>query len=57
MPQWLAWVIVGGALAVGEIFTLAFILGPIAFAAVAAGLGVGLPWWRVHGSGAMSGRP
>lgn len=33
MPHWLIWVIVGGVLAVGEILTLAFILGPLAIAA------------------------
>ncbi len=46
MPQWLVWVIVGGILAVGEILTLAFILGPIAVAAfvaaIVAGAGAGV---------------
>ena len=47
MPHWLVWVIVGGALAVGEILTLAFILGPMAIGAfvtaIVAGAGAGLP--------------
>jgi len=46
MSHWLAWVIVAGVLAVGEMLTLAFILGPIALAAlvaaVVAGLGGGI---------------
>ena len=33
MPEWVAWTIVAAALAVGEIFTLGFFLGPIALAA------------------------
>ena len=36
MPTWLRWMIAAGALAVGEIFTLSFFLGPIALAAVVA---------------------
>ncbi len=46
MPNWLIWLIGSGALAVGEISTVAFILGPIALAALAtagvAALGAGL---------------
>lgn len=39
MPGWLVWAIVAAALAVGEIFTPGlFFLGPIALAAVIAGL-------------------
>ncbi len=38
MPEWVIWVIAAGALAVGEIFTLSFFLGPIAVAAVLAGV-------------------
>jgi membrane protein implicated in regulation of membrane protease activity len=34
MPDWVAWMIVAAAFAVGEIFTLGFFLGPIAVAAV-----------------------
>jgi membrane protein implicated in regulation of membrane protease activity len=33
MPEWVAWTIVAAALAVGEIFTLGFFLGPVALAA------------------------
>ncbi len=36
MPAWVIWMIAAGALAVGEIFTLSFFLGPIAVAAVLA---------------------
>lgn len=36
MPEWVAWTIVAAALAVGEIFTLGFFLGPIALAAAIA---------------------
>jgi membrane protein implicated in regulation of membrane protease activity len=36
VPAWVVWTIVGAALAVGEIFTLGFFLGPIALAAVIA---------------------
>jgi membrane protein implicated in regulation of membrane protease activity len=46
MDEWVIWMIVAGALAVGEIFSLSFFLGPIAVAAtlasVAALLGAGL---------------
>ncbi len=46
MPDWLIWLIGSGVLAVGEISTLAFILGPVALAALAtagvAALGVNL---------------
>jgi len=46
MPEWVIWMIAAGALAVGEIFTLSFFLGPIAVAAAvaaaAAATGVGL---------------
>ncbi len=48
MPEWVIWMIGAGVLAVGEIFTLSFFLGPIAIAAVvaaaaaAAGFGVAL---------------
>ena len=33
MPEWVLWTIAAAALAVGEIFTLGFFLGPIAIAA------------------------
>jgi hypothetical protein len=46
MPEWVAWVIVAAAFAVGEIFTLGFFLGPIAvaaaIAAIVAATGVGV---------------
>jgi membrane protein implicated in regulation of membrane protease activity len=38
MPDWVVWMIAAGALAVGEILTLSFFLGPIAVAAVVAAL-------------------
>ncbi|HEX2165216.1 MAG TPA: NfeD family protein [Thermoanaerobaculia bacterium] len=38
MPEWAIWAIVAGALAVGEIFSLSFFLGPIAVAAGLAAL-------------------
>ena len=38
MPAWAFWAILAAALAAGEIFTLGFFLGPIAIAAVAAGV-------------------
>lgn len=38
MPSWVIWAIVAVALALGEIATLSFFLGPIALAAVLAGL-------------------
>jgi membrane protein implicated in regulation of membrane protease activity len=45
MAGWVVWLLVAVALAVGEIFTLGFFLGPVALAAalaaVAAGLGLG----------------
>jgi membrane protein implicated in regulation of membrane protease activity len=36
MEEWVWWMIAAGALAVGEIFTMGFFLGPIAIAAVLA---------------------
>ena len=33
MPDWVVWLLVAVALAVGEIFTLGFFLGPVALAA------------------------
>jgi membrane protein implicated in regulation of membrane protease activity len=38
VPSWVFWAVLAAALAAGEIFTLGFFLGPIAVAAVAAGL-------------------
>jgi membrane protein implicated in regulation of membrane protease activity len=38
MEDWVWWMIAAGALAVGEIFTLSFFLGPIALAAVPAAI-------------------
>ena len=47
MEDWVWWMIAAGGLAVGEIFTMGFFLGPISvaavLAAVVAALGVGLP--------------
>jgi membrane protein implicated in regulation of membrane protease activity len=36
MPDWVIWMIAAAALAAGEIFTLGFVLGPIAIAAALA---------------------
>lgn len=38
MAAWVVWMIAAGVLAVGEMLSLSFFLGPIAVAAVAAGL-------------------
>ena len=38
MPDWVLWMIAAGVLAVGEILSLSFFLGPIAVAAAHAGL-------------------
>lgn len=38
MPEWVLWMVAAGALALGEMLTLGFFLGPIAVAAVAAAL-------------------
>jgi membrane protein implicated in regulation of membrane protease activity len=38
MEEWVWWMIAAGGLAVGEIFTMGFFLGPIAIAAVLAAL-------------------
>ena len=38
MPAWVVWMIAAGVLAVGEIFSLSFFLGPVAVAAVLAAL-------------------
>jgi membrane protein implicated in regulation of membrane protease activity len=47
MEDWVWWMIAAGGLAVGEIFTMGFFLGPISIAAVlaavVAAIGVGLP--------------
>ena len=47
MEDWVWWMVAAGALAVGEIFTMGFFLGPIAVAAVLAAVvaatGIGLP--------------
>jgi membrane protein implicated in regulation of membrane protease activity len=46
MDEWVYWMIAAGALAAGEIFTMGFFLGPVAIAALLAGIvaltGVGL---------------
>jgi membrane protein implicated in regulation of membrane protease activity len=50
MDEWVLWMIAAGVLAVGEIFTLGFFLGPVAIAAVTAAIvalaggGVALQW-------------
>jgi membrane protein implicated in regulation of membrane protease activity len=50
MEEWVWWMIAAGVLAIGEIFTLSFFLGPISVAAVSAaivalvGLGLGVQW-------------
>ena len=50
MDEWVWWMIAAGALAVGEIFTLSFFLGPIAVAATIAavaalaGAGLAIQW-------------
>ena len=38
MPAWVIWMIAAGALAVGEIVSLSFFLGPVAIAAVLAAM-------------------
>jgi membrane protein implicated in regulation of membrane protease activity len=38
MSAWVIWIVVAGLLAVGEILTLSFFLGPIAIAAMLAGI-------------------
>jgi membrane protein implicated in regulation of membrane protease activity len=47
MEDWVWWMVAAGVLAVGEIFTMGFFLGPIAIAsvlaAVVAAVGIGLP--------------
>jgi membrane protein implicated in regulation of membrane protease activity len=50
MDEWVLWMIAAGLLAVGEMFTLSFFLGPVAIAAVTAAIvalaggGVALQW-------------
>src|ERR671914_446879 len=50
MDEWVFWMIAAGVLAVGEMFTLGFFLGPVAIAAVLAAIvalaggGVALQW-------------
>jgi membrane protein implicated in regulation of membrane protease activity len=38
VPDWVVWVVLAAALAIGEVLTLGFLLGLIALAAVAAGI-------------------
>lgn len=38
MPSWALWVLIAAGLAAGEVMTLSFFLGPLALAAVLAGL-------------------
>ena len=42
MPSWVIWVVVAAGLAAGEIFTMGFILGPIALAAAAGAIAAAL---------------
>jgi membrane protein implicated in regulation of membrane protease activity len=50
MDEWVLWIIAAGVLAVGEMFTLGFFLGPIAIAATLAAIvalaggGIALQW-------------
>jgi membrane protein implicated in regulation of membrane protease activity len=50
MDEWVLWMLAAGLLAVGEMFTLGFFLGPVAVAAVTAAIvalaggGVALQW-------------
>jgi membrane protein implicated in regulation of membrane protease activity len=50
MDEWVLWMIAAGLLAVGEMFTLSFFLGPVAVAAVLAAIvglaggGLALQW-------------
>jgi membrane protein implicated in regulation of membrane protease activity len=50
MDEWVLWMLAAGVLAVGEMFTLGFFLGPVAIAAVMAAIvalaggGVALQW-------------
>ncbi len=50
MDEWVLWMLAAGLLAVGEMFTLSFFLGPVALAAVTAAIvalaggGVALQW-------------
>jgi membrane protein implicated in regulation of membrane protease activity len=50
MDEWVLWMLAAGVLAVGEMFTLGFFLGPVAVAAVVAAIvalaggGVALQW-------------
>jgi membrane protein implicated in regulation of membrane protease activity len=51
VASWLVWVLVAVGLALGEVLTLGFFLGPIAVAAIAAALvalaGAGLVWQMI----------
>jgi membrane protein implicated in regulation of membrane protease activity len=50
MDEWVLWMVAAGLLAVGEMFTLSFFLGPVAVAAVTAAIvalaggGLALQW-------------
>ena len=59
MEDWVWWMVAAGALAVGEIFTMGFFLGPIAvaavLAAVVAAVGIDLPvQWLVFIAASLS---
>ena len=52
MSAWVIWMVAAGLLAIGEILTLSFFMGPIAVAAVLAGVAALLG----AGHGAAAGR-
>ena len=59
MEDWVWWMVAAGVLAVGEIFTMGFFLGPIAvaavLAAVVAAVGIDLPvQWLVFIAASLS---
>ena len=45
VPAWVLWMLLAAALGVGEVFTLSFLLGPLAIAAALAGVSalIGIP--------------
>jgi membrane protein implicated in regulation of membrane protease activity len=66
MDEWVLWMLAAGLLAVGEMFTLGFFLGPVAIAAVTAAIvalaggGVALQWivfTAVAGASLLALRP
>jgi membrane protein implicated in regulation of membrane protease activity len=66
MDEWVLWMLAAGLLAIGEMFTLGFFLGPVAIAAVTAAIvalaggGVALQWivfTAVAGASLLALRP